>query len=41
MHKLVSENLELKKHLVKEWLTNHAEHSGAPVSPWPHNGICK
>lgn len=40
MQDLVSENLELKKQLVREWLINHAEHCGSQIPPWPHSGIC-
>lgn len=26
--------------LVDQWLSNHAEHCGHQVPPWPHRGIC-
>jgi hypothetical protein len=30
----------LRVELVRQWLINHPEHCGAPVPPWPHDGIC-
>ena len=38
---LVHENLELKKQLMEQWWTNHADHCGAQAIPWPHDGECK
>jgi hypothetical protein len=37
-----SEVLELRREVIRQWFTNHAEHCGVPVtSPFPHNGDCQ
>lgn len=35
------ENQTLRRELVDQWFTNHAEHCGALIPPWPHRGHCK
>lgn len=38
----VSENVNIYQELVSQWITNHAEHCGIPISaPWPHRGDCQ
>ena len=32
---------ELRKELVRQWETNHSEHCGIPIPPWPHDRACK
>jgi hypothetical protein len=36
-----SEMRALKIDLIRQWFSNHAEHCGALIPPWPHNGLCK
>ena len=36
-----SEKLELRREVMRQWFTNHAEHCGAIVPPWPHHGDCQ
>jgi hypothetical protein len=31
---------QLQLELARQWLSNHAEHCGVIVPPWPHRGIC-
>jgi hypothetical protein len=35
---LEKENTQLKKELIEQWMSNHAEHC---QRNWPHKGICK
>ena len=32
--------LRLRRELMSQWLTDHAEHCGA-LPPWPHEGDCQ
>jgi hypothetical protein len=36
----IAEIERLREELIDQWLSNHAEHCGARVPPWPHPGIC-
>ena len=40
IEELVAENVDLREQLMDQWLSNHAEHCGANVPPWPHPGMC-
>jgi hypothetical protein len=31
---------ELELELARQWLSNHAEHCGRFIPPWPHHGPC-
>jgi hypothetical protein len=31
----------LRLELMSQWITNHAEHCGVTVPPWPHRGGCQ
>lgn len=35
------EKLELRREVMRQWLTNHFENCGAIVPPWPHEGDCQ
>lgn len=37
----LTEILELRREVMRQWFTNHAEHCGAVVPPWPHAGDCQ
>jgi hypothetical protein len=37
---LIKQTLILRKELADQWLTNHSEHCGVSVPPWPHKGDC-
>jgi len=39
-HKSAKRIRDLELDLARQWLTNHAEHCGAIVPPWPHQGDC-
>ncbi len=36
-----TEILELRREVMRQWLTNHAEHCGVPVQLFPHKGDCQ
>ena len=36
-----AEKLELRREVMRQWFTNHAEHCGVVVPPWPHDGDCQ
>jgi hypothetical protein len=30
----------LKRDLLEQWESNHSEHCGVPIPPWPNEGEC-
>jgi len=41
LERLLQQNRELKKDSVDQWASNHYEHCGVPIPPWPHEGDCQ